>query len=235
MYRAARIHHCIECLKRCGIPNPNIRGLQEDFRLCYKHKMETIYKVVEYTDIKGEQQFIKTTMVLLIAYDDKNRSVNRNNTCRRSLRSVWKDKVEETKRLSVELATQLGVPEEEWTALIMQTLKIKQAQAVNTTSNSNNSTPGSNMSKKRMKIIVQKPITRTPKFLLNHFEYNIINVNTGFPSLSALLCYIIIINKGDIDSFISNKTTNKLSWFEEWLFFLTSMGPINSTLVRRCI
>jgi hypothetical protein len=32
MYRAASIR--IECLKRCGIPNPNIRGLQEDFRLC---------------------------------------------------------------------------------------------------------------------------------------------------------------------------------------------------------
>jgi hypothetical protein len=53
---------------------------------------------------------------------------------------------------------------------------------------------------------------------MDHFEDNIINVNTGFPSLSALLCYIIIINKGDIDSVIDNKTTNKLSWFEEWLF-----------------
>jgi hypothetical protein len=35
-----------------------------------------------------------------------------------------------------------------------------------------------------------------------------------------MLCYTIIINKGhSTDDIINHKTTNKMTWFEEWLFF----------------
>jgi hypothetical protein len=53
-------------------------------------------------------------LVVPFAYDDKNRTAHRNEVGRtRSGRFQWKSKIEETKPLAVELATQLGVPKEE--------------------------------------------------------------------------------------------------------------------------
>jgi hypothetical protein len=220
MFRVARIVYRTECLKRVGVVNYATAGLQQDFRICYKHKMESIYKVIEYTDLKGELQYQKVTMVVPIAYDDKNKPSDRLATGRRSGRGLWKTKIDETKRLSVELlATQLGVSKEEWTTLIMQTLKRKENEIAEKAANSNSSTPMSNNSKKKMKIILDPIKKRQPKFILNKVDDNIINLNTGFPSLSAMLCYIIILYKGNVEEIINHRTSNKLTWFEEWLFF----------------
>ena len=37
--------------------------------------------------------------------------------------------------------------------------------------------------------------------------------------MSCLLCYITVVNKGDVNEI--TKTTSTLTWFEEWLLYLT--------------
>jgi hypothetical protein len=219
MYRSARILNRTECLKWAGVPNYTTVDTLKDLRLCYKHKFDSINKVVEYIDLKGEKQYSNVIMVVPFAYDDKNKSVHRSEEGRRSGRFQWKNKIEDTKRLAVELATQLGVPKEEWTTVIMQTLKRKEQEQGIGTITSNNSTPMSAESKKKMKVVVEPVDIRNPKYLLNQMDDNIIHLNTGFPSVSAMLCYIIIINKGNTEDIINQKTTNKMTWFEEYLFF----------------
>jgi hypothetical protein len=83
--------------------------------------MESVHKVVEYINLKGERQFKNVIMVLPIAYEDKNKPVNCISTGRRSNRGLWRNKIKDTNRLCIKLSAQLGIAKEEWSSIIMQT------------------------------------------------------------------------------------------------------------------
>jgi hypothetical protein len=53
---------------------------------------------------------------------------------------------------------------------------------------------------------------------LNNFNDKIIQQHTGFRSINCFICYIIIINKGNIKNIM--RTTTSCSWFEEWYLYL---------------
>jgi hypothetical protein len=52
---------------------------------------------------------------------------------------------------------------------------------------------------------------------MNDMDDVIIKIITGFPSLSAMVCYILLLYKGNIIELMENKSTLLLTWFEEWL------------------
>jgi hypothetical protein len=74
---------------------------------------------------------------------------------------------------------------------------------------------------KRMKIMLDchnnNFNNRKPKILLENVDDKYIRDVTGFPSLSAFICYVLLINKGEVDNVMSNNKSRLLTWFEEWL------------------
>jgi hypothetical protein len=83
-------------------------------------------------------------------------------------------------------------------------------------------------SPKRLRLLLNnrcdKYSRREPKISLNDITDKIMKQSTGFLSVSAMICYVIIINKGDIDSIINNTTTKTMTWFEEWMVVLERLG-----------
>jgi hypothetical protein len=138
--RASKYALRLECLKSIGVPNcSSPMMLESDVRICYKHGMETVFKLVEYIDLNQTKQ--STTMVqmhLPVAYDDTkhnapaNNNINNNetpgsnnNSASRKIRNYWRSKGNSAKNISVQLANELGIDDDEWTDMKMSTLTRK--------------------------------------------------------------------------------------------------------------
>jgi hypothetical protein len=236
LLRAARIVLRMECLRRIGV-NGNTCTNDRDYRLCNKHQIVTISKQVEYFDLNNKKQKETVTMNVPVAYDEFK---NNNNLERMDHRAAgWRNKLDSARRLSQELQRQFGNIEEHWESVILGTLKRR--GSVSSSNNDNRSVidvdDNNSIDHKKIKVMMNTHCTvvkeeSPPKFLLNDFTDQIIKDTTGFPSLSAMVCFIIIINKGEIDSIINNTHTKKLTWFEEWLFTLEKIW--GRSIIRWC-
>jgi hypothetical protein len=156
------------------------------------------------------------TMIVPVAYDNIKASCSVIDSLRRdSSNQRWRNNIETTKRLSFELSKELGIDQNQWETMIVKTLKRSSNDAFNT------DWENQDMPRKRLRLIMdnhsEKHSKRAPKIMLNDMNDKIIKECTGFPSLSAMLCYIMVINKGNIDELINNTTTRTMTWFEEWM------------------
>jgi hypothetical protein len=81
-----------------------------------------------------------------------------------------------------------------------------------------------NIPRKRLKLLMDnhsnKYSYRKPKILINEMTDRIMKETTGFPSITAMICYVIILHKGDLNAIMDNTSTNTLTWFEEWMVCL---------------
>jgi hypothetical protein len=218
LLRASKHSHRHECLVRIGINNSTQSDDEVDYRICNKHPTETITKNVDFIDLKYNKQTIGIDMVVPIAYDNIT-----NGTPHRTSNRYWRNKVESTKHLSVELAQQLGIDEEQLKNVLMQTLKSTTSHQTPVTQ-VDCSTSDTVDDIKKMKVLLKshnnKFKHRTPKVLLSDMDDRTISFLTGFPSLSAMICFVIIMEQGDINKIISKRVTRSLTWFEEWLVVL---------------
>ena len=55
------------------------------------------------------------------------------------------------------------------------------------------------------------------KVRFNDVTDNAIQLTTGFPSLTTMLGFMMIVSNGDIEKL--TETTTTLTWFEEWLLY----------------
>jgi hypothetical protein len=208
--RASKIILRQECMRCIGII-PGNASCEKDYRICWKHNTEHINKYVEFTDLKNRKQNMLVEMVVPVAYD----AIDNNLVDPIRQRVNWRKKFEETKRLSANLANELGMDENKLTNVTMETLK--------STSNNDDDTNvvTSNPKQKKMCVLLKnhnnKINGRTPRVLLSDMDDHIICQITGFPCLSAMICYVIFINRGEINQILDKKVTRTMTWFEEWL------------------
>jgi hypothetical protein len=58
-------------------------------------------------------------------------------------------------------------------------------------------------------------------FRINRCSDKHIKQHTGFNSLSCMICFILVVCKGDVETML--ETTTQLTYFEEWLLYFTSI------------
>jgi hypothetical protein len=62
-------------------------------------------------------------------------------------------------------------------------------------------------------------VSKSTLFTINKCKDKFIQQHTGFKSLSCMMCFVLVVCKGDIEKMI--KTTTQLTYFEEWLLYFT--------------
>jgi hypothetical protein len=219
LLRASKIVLRNECLRRIGVvSNGSIND--KDYRICQKHDVETVTRAVEYYDLKNIKQKAHVEMNVPIAYDKLDVTCGNNNNIVRVLArgASWRNKLDSARRLSRELQIQFGADEDHWESVILSTIKRPLDTSNNFIDNDNNKP------NKKLKVLLSKTdsnknIKSINMKMSNHTDQMIKDM-TGFPSLSAMVCFVILINNGEIESIITNTHTSTLTWFEEWLFVL---------------
>jgi hypothetical protein len=235
LLRAAKLTHRSECLRRAGSNDRHLNNHSKDYRICSHHPTETVDKVVDFIDLKDNLQSITVSMIVPIEYDNfnnnnsyvtpfgkSNRCIidNNNNTLNRDGQGSLRSKIERAKQISAELSEQLGINKEQFETIILQTLKKGNNDPTPSTTLENDDT-AYNKPNKRLKVLMDNHnnnyVNRSPKIILDEMDDCIIKTTTGFPSLSALTCYVIVLHRGNIKDIINTKSTLSLTWFEEWV------------------
>jgi hypothetical protein len=232
LLRPAKIVLRNECLRRIGvISNGSIND--KDYRICQKHDIETVTKVVEYYDLKNNKQKVQVALNVPIAYDKVNVTCSNNNNIVRFLArgASWRSRLDSARRLSRELQKQFGADEDHWESVILSTIKRLLDNNSNILIDNDNNKPN-----KKLKVILSKTdsnnnVKSINMKLCNHTDQMIKDM-TGFPSLSAMVCFVIIINNGVIEDIINNTHTTTLPWFEEWLFVFEKIW--GRSVIRWC-
>jgi hypothetical protein len=134
-HRAKYVHR-YECLKRIGIPSNNHSDINDkkDIRICCKHDIETINKIVEYKDLRNNVKSSMVSMTVPVAYDNIISSYSVVDSARRDSSSTfrWRENIETTKRISIELSKELGIEQSQWESMIVKTLKRSSQSVTNT-------------------------------------------------------------------------------------------------------
>jgi hypothetical protein len=146
--------------------------------------METIEKVVEYNDLKYNMVSEVVNMIVPVAYNDPfNNTIN--GSSNRLSRGYWKKRLDDTNRLTLDLAQELGIDKDQLTNVIMETLKNKNDDNDQLT---NEPLP---MKQEKMCVLLNnhnnKYVDPKPHLLLSQMDNKLIKDITGFPSLSAVL------------------------------------------------
>jgi hypothetical protein len=215
LLRASKCSHRNKCLQRIGVSTNADDDV--DYRICGKHATETINKNVAFVDLKYNTQTVGIDMVVPVAYNDRTilgESSNRN------FNRLWRNKIEATKRLSGELAAELGINNEQFANVILQMLKKTADESQGQQVDCRVVSGTANKMKVKLTNHNNKFINRKPRVLLSDMDDRTLSFLTGFPSLSCMICYILLIEQGDIDNIIHNRATRTLTWFEEWLVVL---------------
>jgi hypothetical protein len=156
------------------------------------------------------------SMTVPVAYDNIIATCSVVDSVRRESSSFrWRDNIETTKRISLELSQELGIDQTQWESMIVKTLK-RSSQSVVNLDWDNTTLP-----RKRLQLLLdnhsEKYSKRYPKIIINNMNDKVIKQSTGFQLLAAMLCYIIIINKGNVNAILNNTSSKTMTWFKEWM------------------
>jgi hypothetical protein len=188
----------------------------------WETKVETIEKNVEYMDLQNNIQTVTVQTNVPVSYDDYENNNIIESSSKDSRGSGWRNKIENEKRILIELSQQLGIPEDQWQSIILETLKNNVDDVNNVCDNDQTKGPKCN---KKLMVFLDRYIkecysNRKPKILLSDLDDRYVKDATGFPTISAMLCHIIIINIGDINNIVNKTVSKTLTWLEEWLIVL---------------
>ena len=191
----------LECLRRVGIKRNDKR---KDLRICNQHTIEEVEYPVRYTNLKGERKTINVTMNLPSARgisDSPTTTSNGLGTHRENMRLI---------PMAIDLLQEFGGSTNEAIRSIL-------SQSMEDIDEFDNRAIGTDMMKIRSEFRKNKGRNEETVVRLNGLNDNNVRIRTGFPSLTCLLCFIVIVYEGKVENF--HKTITHMDWLEEWMIY----------------